>query len=165
MPFVRALAAMNGFGRSIPKTLPLLPASSRELVERPSPPRSAALIVGWQITERRPASTRTDTLPLFWQRVPHGRLVLLHQIVELLEMRDNALQCTITSVAVRFAAMEARYRPRRGIGVTDDWDDNDSQYALAICERSKLGDNQPLDLFLRSRLFFTEWITTGFRSA
>ena len=75
--------------------------------------------------------------------------MLLHQVVELLEMGDNALQCTITSISVRLAAMEARDRPSRGVGVIDDWGDDDSQCALAIRESPKLGNDQPLDLFLR----------------
>ena len=78
----------------------------------------------------------------------------LHQVVELLEMGDNALQCTITSVSIRLAAMEARDRPSRGVGVIDDWGDNDSQCAFAIREGPKLGNDQPLDLVLRFWQFY-----------
>jgi hypothetical protein len=39
-------------------------------------------------------------------------LVDLGQVVEPLVVRDNALQCSITGIGVRLAAMEAGHRPR-----------------------------------------------------
>jgi hypothetical protein len=88
--------------------------------------------------------------------------MLLHQCVDPLEMRDNALQCTIASVSIRFAGSEARDRPSRDVGQIDDWDDHDPRGILAIREGSKLGEKQPLDLFLRFRQFFHvggPWLT------
>jgi hypothetical protein len=88
--------------------------------------------------------------------------MLLNQIVDPLEMRDNALQCTIASVPIRFAGSEARDRPSRGVGMIDDRGDHDPRGILAIREGSKFGDNQPLDLFLSFWQFFhlgEPWLT------
>ena len=79
----------------------------------------------------------TDGLP-----TARGKwLVLLGQIVEPLVVRDNALQCTIASICIQLATMEAGDRPRRDRGVIDDWDDNDFTCLLAFREGAKLGDD------------------------
>ena len=92
----------------------------------------------------------TDGLP-----TARGKwLVLLGQIVEPLVVRDNALQCTIGSICVRLAAMEAGDRPRRDNGVIDDWNDKDSQCLLAFRKGAEFGDDQSLDLVLGLWEFF-----------
>ena len=80
--------------------------------------------------------------------------MLSNHVVDPLETRNNVLQCTITSLPVRLAGIEARDRPSRGRGVIDDRDDNHSPCILAIRESLQFGDNQPLDLFLRPWQFF-----------
>jgi hypothetical protein len=80
--------------------------------------------------------------------------MLLDESIGPLENGDDVLQCMIASLTIRVAGIEARYRPSSGIGVIDDWDDNDFQCVLAICEGLELGDNQPLKFFLRFWRFF-----------
>ena len=80
--------------------------------------------------------------------------MFLNHAIEPLELRNDALQCAIASVSIRFAAIKGRDRPGHGVGVVGDCDDNDSQRLLAIGEGPKLGDNQPLDLFLCFWSFF-----------
>ena len=81
-------------------------------------------------------------------------LMLSNHVVDQLETRNNVLQCTIASLSVRPAGIEARHRPSRGCGVIDDRDDNHSPCILAIREGLHFGDDQPFDLHLRLRLFF-----------
>ena len=51
--------------------------------------------------------------------------MLLDERIGPLEKGDDVLQCMIASLTIRVAGIEARYRPSSGIGVIDDWDDND----------------------------------------
>ena len=80
--------------------------------------------------------------------------MLLGQVVEPLIVRDNALQCPITSIGIRLTAMEAGYRPRGDTHVVDDWDHNNTPGPLAFRTSTKFGDNQPLDLILGLRELF-----------
>lgn len=47
-----------------------------------------------------------------WRGCRQTALVDLGQVVEPLVVGDNALQCSITGIGVRLAAMEAGHRPR-----------------------------------------------------
>ena len=78
----------------------------------------------------------------------------LGQVVKPLIMRHNTLQCPITGIAVRLAAVEAGHRPRCDTDVVDDRDHNNAPCALAFRTSAKFGDNQPLDLVLGLREFF-----------
>jgi hypothetical protein len=80
--------------------------------------------------------------------------MLLDERIGPLEKGDDVLQCMIASLTIRVAGIEARYRPSSGIGGINDWDDNDSKCVLAIREGLELGDNQPLNFFLRFCRFF-----------
>src|SRR5947207_11746439 len=74
--------------------------------------------------------------------------MLLRKIIEPLIMRNNALQCSIASVAIRSAAIEAGHRPGSVITVSNDRADGDSPCLLAIREGAQLGYDQLLDLIL-----------------
>jgi hypothetical protein len=112
MPFVRALAAMNGFGRSIPKTPPLFPANSREPVERPSPQRSAALIVGWQITEHQPARSSASA-PNRRAVGNAGRCIAMHDHRRIHPIRRDGSAIPSTSRRRRHRLLGLRRLPMR----------------------------------------------------
>jgi hypothetical protein len=80
--------------------------------------------------------------------------MLLDESIGPLENGNDVLQCMTASLTIRVTGIEARYRPSSDIGVIDDWDDNDFQCVLATCEGLELGDNQPLNFFLRFCRFF-----------
>lgn len=74
--------------------------------------------------------------------------MLLNQVVDPLETRDNVLQCAVASLSVRLADIEARDCPRGSVRMIDDRNDHDSQDTYAI-EGAQFGEYQLRDLFLR----------------
>jgi hypothetical protein len=79
--------------------------------------------------------------------------MFLNQAVDPLETRNDVLQCTVASLSVRLANIEARDRPCCSVCMIDDGNDDDTQDIHAI-EAAQFGDDQLRDLFFRFWQFF-----------
>jgi hypothetical protein len=79
-------------------------------------------------------------------------LVFLNQVVDPLETGNDVLQCTVASLTIRLAGIEARDRPC-GVCMIDDGNDSDPQDIHAI-EAAQFRYDQLLDLFFRFWQFF-----------